>query len=487
VRELDRSLVHGIAWTSGAKWASQLLSWASTLIVARLLTPGDFGLVGMASVFLGLVTMLSEFGLGSAIVALRDLSDEQMAQLNTLSVAMGVASFALSCAAAVPLGHFFAAPELPAVVVVTGAGFIVTAFRIVPSAMLQRDLKFKALAAVEAGRAAVMAIVMVAFAAVGLRYWTLVIGGLLSGAMGTAAVLVLQRHRFARPRQRELGHAVAFSKDVLISRLAWYTYSNADFLVAGRVLGKTALGLYDLGWTLSNIPIEKITALVSQVTPPIFSAVQHDSPALRRYLLRVTEGLALITYPLCIGMALVAPEFVRFTLGAKWEGAILPLQLLAVSAAFRAVTPLLSQILLALKKSRIVMKYAVVCAIALPAAFYLSARVAGPAGIAFAWVVVFPILVLGAYRRCLEAIALPERAYLGALWPGVSSSLIMAGAVVAIRGALPDELRVGWRFGIEVIVGAAAFALTCVWLHRPRIVAFYDFARALRRSDPQPS
>src|SRR2546425_12150191 len=86
VRELDRSLVRGIAWTSGAKWAGQLLAWASTLIVARLLTPEDYGLVGMASIYLGVITLVSEFGLGSAVVTLRDLSAEQVAQLNGLSV-----------------------------------------------------------------------------------------------------------------------------------------------------------------------------------------------------------------------------------------------------------------------------------------------------------------------------------------------------------------------------------------------------------------
>ena len=84
-RALDRSLLHGIAWTSGAKWASQICTWASTLIVARLLTPEDYGLVGMASIYLGLITLLSEFGLGSAVITLRELSEEQVAQINATS------------------------------------------------------------------------------------------------------------------------------------------------------------------------------------------------------------------------------------------------------------------------------------------------------------------------------------------------------------------------------------------------------------------
>jgi len=487
LRKLDRSLVHGIAWTSGAKWASQLLSWASTLIVARLLTPEDFGLVGMASVFLGLITLLSEFGLGSAVVTLRQLDDEQVSQLNALSVLLGVAGFAIASAAALPLGHFFRARELPAVIVATSAGFVITAFRAVPSALLQRDLQFKALAVVEGGRSLVLALSMVVLAVSGLRYWTLVIGGLLSSALGTGAILVLQRHSFAWPRLRSLKLAMTFSSHILLSRLSWYTYSNADFLMAGRILGKAALGLYDLAWTLANVPIERIAWLVTQVTPPIFSAVQHDHAALRRYLTRLTEGLALITYPLCFGMVLVAPEFVRFALGDKWLGAIVPLQLLAFSAGFRAVTPLLPNILVATGQTRLAMKYGVLTAVVLPASFYLLAKSWGMVGIALVWVLVFPLLVLPAYRRVLRTIQLPEREYLRALWPAISSSLIMAATVVTLRWTMSEHWAPVYRFSTLVGAGAAAYALTCLALHRERITAFYRFLRALRSGEPRPA
>src|SRR5947207_580767 len=102
-KQLDRALVWGIAWTGGTKWLTQLLSWMSTLVVARLLTPADFGLVGLATVYLGLVGLLNEFGLGTAIIVQSDLSDEQIAQINTLSVILGLAGLAISCGLALPL------------------------------------------------------------------------------------------------------------------------------------------------------------------------------------------------------------------------------------------------------------------------------------------------------------------------------------------------------------------------------------------------
>ena len=485
VRELDRSLIRGIAWTGGAKWASQLLTWASTLIVARLLTPEDYGLVGMAWVYLGVITLLSEFGLGTTVVTLRDLGESEVAQLNGLSLLIGVGSFVISCGAAIPLGRFFHAPQLPAVVVAMSVAFVITAFKTVPFALLQREMRFRTLALIETWRAAVLAVSMIACAALGLRYWTLVIGGLLSSALSTAATVALRRPRFAWPHRQSLTHAMTFSRHIIVGRLAWYVYSNADFLVAGRILGKVALGLYEVGWNLANVPIEKITSLVGQVTPAVFSAVQRDHAALRRYLLRVTEGLALITFPASLGLALVAPDFVLLTLGDKWQGAIAPLQLLALSTGFRAVTPLLPQVLNVVGETRLSMQYGLLCVTVLPTGFYLLGARWGTVGLALVWVVVFPLLVLPAYRRVLQVIELSSGEYLRALWPAASASLIMGAAVVAVeRAAGAAQVSRVLGFSAQVAVGAIAYTLVCAALHRERIAAFFQLLRAMRQPGP---
>src|SRR5918999_2811723 len=117
-RRLDRQLVQGVSWSGAIKGLTQLLSWASTIVVARLLSPEDFGLVAMATVYIGLTALITEFGLGAAIVALRDLGDELLAQLHTVALLVGLAAFAVSLLVAIPLSRFFSAPELALVVVV---------------------------------------------------------------------------------------------------------------------------------------------------------------------------------------------------------------------------------------------------------------------------------------------------------------------------------------------------------------------------------
>src|SRR4029077_9784437 len=136
----------------------------------------DYGIVGMATIYLGLITLLSEFGLGTAVVAVRELSVAQINQLNGLAVLLGLPSLVASCVVAIPLGRFFQAPQLPLVIAVMSTTFVITSFKTVPLALLQRDLRFKTLALIDLSQTLVLAICMIGFAVAGLGYWTLVSG-----------------------------------------------------------------------------------------------------------------------------------------------------------------------------------------------------------------------------------------------------------------------------------------------------------------------
>jgi len=479
-RALDHSLLRGVAWTAAAKWASQALSWGSWLIVARLLSPEDYGLVGMAAIYLGLITLLSEFGLGTAVLAIRELSVEQISQLNGLAVLSGLASLLLSCAVAIPLGQFFHAPQLPLVVAAMSTTFVITSFKTVPFALLQRDLRFKALAVIDLGQAVILAVCMVGFAVAGFRYWTLVCGAVLGSLISTGALLRLRHLPLAWPQPKSLKHATTLSFDVLISRLCWYASANADFLVAGRVLGKAALGFYNVGWTLASVPVDKITTLVAQVTPAFFSAVQSDPPAMRRYVLRITEGIALITFPLALGLALVARDFVLAVLGTKWEATIAPLRLLAAYAAVRSIMPLLPQVLQIIRDARFEMWRMVAAAVVMPTCFYVSGNRWGTVGLATAWLLVDPIIAVPLYRRVFSKIALSPKAYLLALWPALSGTALMAAAVLAVDVFSGSAWTPSLRLAAQVAAGVISYGLACLLLHRERLKAFFELVGAAR-------
>ena len=120
-----------------------------------------------------------------------------------------------------------------------------------------------------------------------------------------------------------------FGWQIVVTRLSFYVYSSADLFVAGKTLARTALGAYGFAVSLATMLPEKILALVTSITPSIFSSVQTQESNLRRYLLSVTEGLALVVFPATLGLAAVAQEFVLVALGEKWRPMFAPMQVLA--------------------------------------------------------------------------------------------------------------------------------------------------------------
>lgn len=466
---MDKHIVRAMAWTGAAKWGTQILTWASTIIVARLLLPSDYGLIGMATVYLGLVALISEFGLGQAVITLRNLNNDQVSQLNTLSVVFGFLLFGLSCTVAYPIGKFFAAPKLPNVIMVMSLGFVMTGLQVIPEALLQRDLRFKLLASIDGVKALGTAIGTVTFAALGFGYWSLALGGLLTPLIGATLVLIARRQSFCRPAIKKIQEAISFSRNVLISRVAWYSYSNSDFLVAGRVFGQAPLGNYTLAWTIASTPVEKITNMVTRVTPAFFSAVQKEPAELRRYLTGITEMLALVTFPVSIGLALVADQFVYVVLGPKWAGAVTSLQLLGIYAAMRSITTLLPSILNATGNSLFQMWNTIAAAIIFPLAFLFSSRW-GTTGIAATWIVLYPLITLPIYYRTFKQIEMSTSQYLRSILPALQSSLIMAVIVILVRKTIPATLPTALQLTITVLAGALSYGLALWITNRNRLI-----------------
>jgi O-antigen/teichoic acid export membrane protein len=482
-KRLDRALLGGIAWTAAMKWIGQVLTWGITLIVARLLQPSDYGLIGMAVIYVGLVQLLSEFGLGTAIITMRDLTDDQVSQLNTLSLLLGVLCFAASVAVAIPIARFFRAPKLAMVIVVMSIAFLVSAFSTIPYSLLQKEMRFKLLAVMDASQSISQAICTLALAFLGFGYWALVIGNLSLSFATAGLTLARRRQRFAWPRAAALRGPLLFSWHIIVGRLSWYVYDNSDFLVAGRVLGQAPLGAYSLAWTLAHAPLEKLTGLVNRVTPSVFSAVQNDHAALRRYLRTITGAMALIVFPATVGMALVANEFVRMALGAKWVGVVLPLELLAFHALLKSNVILTYPVLTAIRSTRFTMWQSLANLVILPVSFYIGSRW-GTGGIAGVWVLVFPLLQISVYWHLFRGIEMTTKEYFGALWPAASGCVLMAVAV----GALKHFLNPTWpdyaRFAVEVLAGISVYALALIAMHRERLVAL---ARLVRNFRAQPA
>jgi PST family polysaccharide transporter len=478
---LDKSIIHSIAWTGAIKWLTQVLSWLSTIVVARLLTPADYGLVAIATAFLGFVTMINEFGLGTTVVTKRALEERQLAQLNSLAVLFGLAGFAVSIALAVPLGQFFQAPELTWVLGAMGTSFLIAGFRIVPAALLEKKLEFKALALIEGCQAIVASMTVIALAWLGFGYWALVVGMIFGTAAWTLLTLRRQRYPFQWPVLASLTDAMTFSWHLIVMRVAWYLSTNADRFIVGKLLGQASVGSYSFACTLANVPLEKVSGLVNRVTPAFFSTMQTDQASIRRYILRLTEGLSLIMFPVTLGLASVADDFVWLVLGDQWKDVVEPLQILACYAAFRSIMAVLSPAILATGLSRAGMLNSVWNILVMLPAFCIGGQW-GIVGVALAWMIAHPFVTIPLYLVLFRRIGLSVVSYIRTLWPAVSGCLVMILSVWSIRIAMPFGVPVTVRLSTAVTVGALAYLATVLLLHRSRVMAFVELVRRARSS-----
>jgi PST family polysaccharide transporter len=450
----------------------------ATFVVARLLRPGDYGLVGMAGVYLGLAALVSQIGVADAVITLRYLTRRRLAELNTVALFVGIALLIVSCGLAFPIARFFAAPPLRSIIIAVSNTYVINALQVVPRALLQKELRFKLLAFMDTVRAGATTLATVLFAWFGFGYWSLVYGPITGSVVSTVLTLCWRRHGFAVPRLGKLYRELRFSGHVTLSGIGWYLYSSADFLVAGRMLGEAPLGDYMIAYTISSAPIDKIGNLITGVTPAFFSALQTDKSELRRYFLRLSEAIAYLTVPASIGIALVADYLVPAMLGPKWSGVVGPLRLLGVCVAFRSLTTILPKLLTAINDTRFVMWTTALSAIVMPGAFFIGSRW-GTNGIATAWIIMFPLVTLPVYYRIFRRVETNLREYTSAIGPSVSASMFMALVVLLLRAVLPAS-AVRLDLIVLVTVGIVSYGGALFVFHRRRITHLFQTLRGMR-------
>jgi teichuronic acid exporter len=481
-RNLDTAFIGGLAWTTGAKLLTQFFSWSVVLVLARLLSPADFGIAEMAGFVFTLTNILAEFGIGTAVLQMHELDRRKLTQLNTVSVAL--CAFAYGCVVlfSPAIAKFFRLEPLGLLIIVSCLGLVLTGFQAVPMGLLRKDLDYRRLSVVEEVQSFLQAAVAIGCALRGMGYWSLVAGAL-AGKL-TAAIMALcwKPVGFAIPRWKDVEAPLRLGWHVAIGGLAWAAYNQSDGIIVGRTLGESVLGSYRFALSLAGAPAEKVGTLIMRVTGPLFAKVQKDDQAVRRYFKIFSEALSMSILPLMFGLVVVAPEAVKVILGSKWDSAIAPLQWLAVFMGARVLSALAGQVLTSLRYTRYNMWISVISFIVMPAGFYFASRW-GAGAVAATWVILAPVTVLPGIVKLLRVIRLPFREYLDVLMPALVGSAGMLAAVLATRlWLLSSEARPLVRLAVMVAVGGAGYAAVLLTCYRERVIRYLRFLRGLRKA-----
>jgi O-antigen/teichoic acid export membrane protein len=452
--DLRRRAVRAIGASSLGGWFAKLISLLSTLVLVRLLTPEDFGLMAIATTAAGFIGFFNEVGMGAAIVQRKELRDEEINGCFGIAVLASAVLCGIAAVASWPVASFFDMPRLQPVLATLGLGFFFGALDTIPISLLRRQLRMQEVMWVGVAGAVMQSIVAIPLAYLGFGYWALVAAFFVGQTVTLVWLWIVADWRPTWPmRLRDGAGLLNYGLGVTYTRLMWHLYMNVDKLVVGKLLGAQSVGVYDVSRSLASLPTSQITGLVTSVAAPVFARVQTDAARLGAVLLRLTGGLTYLVAPLLLGIAVTAPELVSVLLGPQWTAAVLPMQALCISELVAAtVNNLQAQLLISTGHVQRLVRFTTLCAVVMPLALAVGAWQAGLLGVALAWACVYPLLNVLLAREALRICGLTP----GQLWRAVRQPLLGALLMVACVQAGRIALHALNLPDLAVLVGSVA-------------------------------
>lgn len=449
-------IVSSLKWQTLSKALTQIVSWGSTILVMRILSPNDYGLMAMAMVVIGFVTLVSEMGFGSAIVQSVNIDSYQQRCLFGAALVVNSTVAFLIVAAASAIAAFFAEPRLELLITLLCIQLPMAALTTIPESIARRNMEFKSLSIIEMACSFVSASITCAAALAGWEVWALA-SGLASVAI-LRPVLLISKFGILAPAlgYKGLESMISFGGTITLNRITWYFFSQADTLIAGKLLGKEALGAYSVASSLSSIPMEKISSIANQVIFSTFSRIQNQKDKVADSTIRTVELICLISIPLSWGLATTAQDFIPVLLGEKWAVAILPLQLLAIITPLRIVSSLTSTIAIGTGMPRIDLQNTLTSVVLMVPSFIVGAIYFGIEGLAFVWVIVYPLSFFIALNRVTPRLGLTIKSVLMAMLPAVYAGLTMVLSTQAFRNIV--TLPIAFSLIGQIFIGVLVYA-----------------------------
>ena len=467
----------GLKWVTISRVLAQLLTWANTLVVIRLVSPTDFGLSALAALFANFLLLLSELGFSVALIQRQTRDEDSLRNAFGALLAIG-AGLSLALVLAAPLvGAFFKEPRVVPLVRVVSIQFLAISFGVIPQARLSMDLRFKELAIIGMAASLISAATTLIIALNGGGAWSLVIGIVVLGVSRTVLLnFCCPSLRSPRLQLSKIRHLAGFSGLVLLERTLWYWYMQIDSFVVGRSLGAAQLGIYAVARQLTNIPLERAMEIINSVALPAFSLVKHDLDQVRRGYLKVLRLGGGYAFPVFWGLALISEPAVRLVLGVKWLSSALVIQVLCISMPLRMLNSFTSSAVTALGRQDVNIKSLVLAIVLIPCCVIVGSHW-GVAGVAAAWALGFPIVYLFNASLVRRALGISVAQMLVAVWPSAAAAAVMSAATELLNVLILDTMPPAIHVAIAVPFGALVYAGTLCVIARQSMHEMLEFAR----------
>ena len=484
MKDLKRKAIRGGFAKLCSQAASFLLRTGSLVILARMLVPKDFGIVGMVTAVIGVLNLFKDCGLSLATVQQATVTDEQSSTLFWINLLNGTVLAVLCVSIAPAIAAFYHEPRLVAVTTALATAFVFNAAGIQHSAKLQRQMRFTILSIIDVLSLLISSTVGIGMAKLGYGYWSLVYMALIGPLFSTICMWLSTRWVPGPPRRHVgLGSAMRFGGTVTANSLIVYVAYNLDNLLIGRVWGAQALGIYGRAYTLINLPGDNLLQAVGGVAFPTLARVQNVPGQLRSFFLKFYSFVLGLTLPATLLCALFAPELIFVILGSKWSASVPIFRVLVPAMLMLSMINPFSWLLFATGRVGRSLKIAVVI-IALSTTGYLFGLPYGPKGVALGFSIAMMLWVVPNSLWCIQGTTISFQDIIHVVRKPFVSGITAALVAYLVRAAygqfLPPLPRL--VLGSAVFLGAYGGLLLYVMGEK----AFYlDLIRGLRRSSEE--
>ncbi|WP_066800235.1 lipopolysaccharide biosynthesis protein [Sphingomonas soli] len=426
-----------VIWRSGTQIAGQMLTWASTFLVIRVLSPADYGLFAMTQVVLVLLNMLNGYGLASALIQRENAGLHAQRQLFGMLILLNLALAAAQFAAAPVAAAYYRQPIVADLLRVQALLYISTPFIALPYAMLAREMDFKKQAKVNFVSGLLGALAALAGAYAGLGVWTLVLAPIV--LFGTRAIGMTWAARSLMWPSfdfRGASDIARYGGVMAFGQIFWFIQSQADVFIAGRLFEPHMLGIYTTSLFLTQIFVSKFVPPLNEVAFTAYARLKHDKDAVASAFVKSARIIMVAALPFYLGLAATAEPLVEVVLGPKWIEAAPIVHWLALAMPMMTLQVLYAPATDACGRPGIGAQNGIAGAILMPAAFLVGVHW-GLLGLVAAWFVAYPLYLGISTWRTLPVIGVRFRDLVDAIAPPALAAIGMAVAVTQLDNMLP--------------------------------------------------
>lgn len=339
--DLKKRTLKGLFWSINSKFSVQFFNLIITAVLARILLPSDFGIVAMSLIFVGLVSIINETGVATALIQLDDLKDGHLHTAFWTNIAIGIILYIASYLLSPIVSDFFRNEAVEFIIKIAAISFLISSITIVHRSLMSRKLEFNKIAFTEIIGSLISGFSALYLAFHGFGLWSLIAKNLINDIIVVLLTLKVSPWKplfyFNIENFRDI---FGFGANVVGANFLNYFRQNIDYIIIGRLMSAELLGYYTLAYTLAVFPATRITPVITRVIIPTFSRLQKNNVQFRKGYIKLVFYLLAIMLPALIGLAVVAPELIIQIYGGKWSLAIVPLQILCFVGLFESINPI---------------------------------------------------------------------------------------------------------------------------------------------------